>query len=90
MAHHALPMPKSQERPDSMAYSATKITIGDPTIVAQAPPELDRAGAGWYVVHLSAPGWNVAGVADVGAPGIVMGHNGRLAWAFADPKRFEH
>jgi penicillin amidase len=35
-----------------------------------------------YVVHLNAPGWNAAGATEPGLPGISIGHNDRLAWAF--------
>jgi penicillin amidase len=34
----------------------------------------------WYMVHLEAPGLNVAGVALPGVPGVVVGHNQRIAW----------
>jgi len=34
-----------------------------------------------YVIHLHAPGWNVIGFADPWLPGVVVGHNERMAWA---------
>jgi penicillin G amidase len=34
-----------------------------------------------YVIHLKAPGWNVAGFASPWLPGVVIGHNERIAWA---------
>src|SRR5207302_835219 len=34
----------------------------------------------WYMVHLQAPGLNVSGVTLPGAPGVIVGHNGRIAW----------
>jgi penicillin amidase len=33
-----------------------------------------------YLVHLVAPGWNVAGAAAPWLPGVVAGHNERIAW----------
>jgi penicillin amidase len=33
-----------------------------------------------YLVHLSAPGWNVIGAVSPWMPGIAIGHNDRLAW----------
>jgi len=33
-----------------------------------------------YLVHLIAPGWNVAGLAAPWLPGVVAGHNERIAW----------
>jgi penicillin amidase len=34
-----------------------------------------------YLIHLSAPGWNVIGAAAPWLPGVVYGHNDRVAWA---------
>jgi acyl-homoserine lactone acylase PvdQ len=33
-----------------------------------------------YLVHLSAPGWNVAGATAPWLPGVAIGHNDRIAW----------
>lgn len=33
-----------------------------------------------YVIHLSAPGWDVIGATEPGLPGVIRGHNGRVAW----------
>ena len=38
----------------------------------------------WYILHLTAPGWNVKGFALPGAPGIIIGHNDRIAWGFTN------
>lgn len=35
-----------------------------------------------YLVHLNAPGWNVIGSGEPGLPGVAIGHNDRVAWAF--------
>jgi penicillin amidase len=34
----------------------------------------------WYETHVCGGGFNVAGVAQVGVPGIMMGRNERVAW----------
>lgn len=34
----------------------------------------------WFMVGLEAPGLKVAGVALPGAPGVIVGHNNRIAW----------
>lgn len=34
----------------------------------------------WYLIHLTAPGWNVKGFALPGAPLVIIGHNDRIAW----------
>ncbi len=38
----------------------------------------------WYMVHLSAPGVRVAGVTSPGLPGVIIGHNDRIAWGFTN------
>lgn len=35
-----------------------------------------------YLVHLKAPGWNVIGAGEPGLPGVAIGHNEQVAWAF--------
>jgi penicillin G amidase len=38
----------------------------------------------WYMVHLTAPGWNVAGFALPGVPLVIIGHNDRIAWGYTN------
>ena len=33
-----------------------------------------------YIVHLSAPGWDVIGATEPMLPGVMIGHTGRIAW----------
>jgi penicillin amidase len=33
-----------------------------------------------YIVHLSAPGWDVIGATEPPLPGVAIGHNGRIGW----------
>jgi penicillin amidase len=49
------------------------LLANDPHIPATAPGI-------WYQTELVAPGMHVAGVTFPGAPGIVLGHNDRVAW----------
>ena len=42
------------------------------------------APALWYFAHLSAPGMNVIGATLPGIPGVVLGHNDRIAWGFTN------
>jgi penicillin amidase len=53
--------------------SGKPLLANDPHIPASAPSV-------WYMTELSAPGLHVAGVTFPGAPGIIVGHNDRLAW----------
>ncbi len=34
----------------------------------------------WYLVDLKAPGFHAAGAAFPGTPGVILGHNDRIAW----------
>lgn len=44
-------------------------------------PHLDRGIPGiWYLIDLSAPGYHVAGATLAGTPGVLLGHNERVAW----------
>jgi penicillin G amidase len=38
----------------------------------------------WYMAHLEAPGLEVAGVTLPGMPGVVAGHNRRIAWGITN------
>jgi penicillin amidase len=38
----------------------------------------------WYEAHLTAPGFDVAGVTLPGLPFVIVGHNQRIAWAFTN------
>ncbi len=38
----------------------------------------------WYMAHLEAPGLDVSGVALPGTPGIIVGHNRRIAWGITN------
>jgi penicillin amidase len=53
--------------------SGKPLLANDPHIPAAAPGV-------WYQIELTSPGIHVAGVTFPGAPGIVIGHNDRIAW----------
>ncbi|HEX7174603.1 MAG TPA: penicillin acylase family protein [Pyrinomonadaceae bacterium] len=53
------------------------LLANDPHLAPSAPPI-------WYMVHLSAPGLRVAGVTAAGAPGVIIGHNERIAWGLTN------
>ncbi len=57
--------------------SGNPLLANDPHLSASAPSI-------WYMMHLSAPGLRVAGVTSPGLPGIVIGHNERIAWGFTN------
>ena len=53
--------------------SGKPILASDPHLGPQMP-------ALWYEVHLEAPGLRVAGASLPGLPGVLIGHNDRIAW----------
>jgi len=53
--------------------SGKPLLANDPHIPASAPNV-------WYQIELIAPGTHVAGVTFPGLPGIIVGHNDRIAW----------
>ena len=63
----------------SGAHTAT----GKPLLANDTHLELSVPSI-WYQVHLTAPGWNVAGFTFPGAPLVVIGHNDHIAWGFTN------
>ncbi|MDT8323175.1 MAG: penicillin acylase family protein [Bacteroidota bacterium] len=59
-------------------------TVAGGVLLANDPHLLHMQPARWYVMHLSAPGLNVAGVSLPGIPGIVIGQNERIAWGLTN------
>lgn len=57
--------------------SGKPLLANDPHLPASAPSI-------WHMVHLSAPGLRVAGVTAAGAPGVIIGHNERIAWGLTN------
>src|SRR4029079_15211572 len=63
--------------------SGTRTVTGKP-LLANDPHLRPSAPSIWHMVHLSAPGVRVAGVVMPGLPGVVIGHNDRIAWGFTN------
>lgn len=57
--------------------SGKPLLANDPHLAPTAPPI-------WHMVQLTAPGVRVAGVTAAGLPGVVIGHNDRIAWGFTN------
>lgn len=60
-----------------LTESGKPLLANDPHLGLSAPSL-------WYLAHLSAPGLNVIGATLPGIPGVVLGHNGRIAWGFTN------
>jgi penicillin amidase len=57
--------------------SGKPLLANDPHLSATAPSI-------WYLAHLSAPGLRVSGVTAPGGPGVIIGHNERIAWGMTN------
>lgn len=57
--------------------SGKPLLANDPHLAPSAPPI-------WHMVHLAAPGVRVGGVTAAGLPGVIIGHNDRIAWGFTN------
>ena len=61
-----------------------KRTVSGKPLLANDPHLRPTAPSIWHMVHLSAPGVRVAGVSTAGLPGVILGHNDRVAWGFTN------
>src|SRR5216683_360426 len=69
----------STQASNNWVVSGKRTTSGKPLLAND--PHIPGASPGvWYMTELTAPGLHVAGVTFPGAPGIVIGHNDRIAW----------
>jgi penicillin amidase len=74
---------------DALAASNNWVVSGSRTVtgkplLANDPHLSPSAPSIWHMVHLSAPGVRVAGVVMPGLPGVIIGHNDRVAWGFTN------
>ncbi len=68
---------------NNWVVSGKRTATGKP-LLANDPHLSATAPSIWHMVHLSAPGLRVAGVTAPGLPGVVIGHNERIAWGFTN------
>jgi len=61
-----------------------KRTVSGKPLLSNDPHLRATAPSIWHMVHLSAPGVRVAGVSAAGLPGVIIGHNDRIAWGFTN------
>ena len=57
-----------------------KLTASGRVIVANDPHRNVANPSIRYIVHLSAPGWDVIGATEPPLPGVAIGHNGKIGW----------
>jgi penicillin amidase len=68
---------------NNWAVSGAKSTTGKP-LLANDPHLTIQMPGSWMEMHLSCPDLEVAGVGLPGIPGVVIGHNRRIAWGFTN------
>ena len=68
---------------NNWVISGSRTVTGKP-LLADDPHLRASAPSIWHMVHLSAPGVRVAGVTSPGVPGVIIGHNERIAWGFTN------
>jgi penicillin amidase len=66
---------------NAWALAGTRTASGKPLLAGDPHLAAERPGV-WYAAHVtSADGLDVVGLTLAGAPGVVIGHNGRVAWS---------
>ncbi len=66
----------------SNAWAAGGLRVRDGHALIANDPHSDLTIPGiWYVVEIRSPGVHAAGATIPGIPGVVLGHNERVAWA---------
>jgi len=68
---------------NNWVVSGKKTTTGKP-LLANDPHLMVQMPAIWMEMHLSAGDLDVTGVTLPGLPGVVIGHNRRIAWGFTN------
>lgn len=64
---------------NAWAVGGGRSATGGPLLANDPHRDLDNPSH-FYLVHLHAPGWNVAGATPPWLPGVMLGHNERIAW----------
>ncbi|RYG54633.1 MAG: penicillin acylase family protein, partial [Chitinophagaceae bacterium] len=78
---YSRPFPEEQEGSNNWVVSPGRSANGH-ALLASDPHRKIAIPSLRYVVHLSAPGWNVMGGGEPEIPGVAIGHNEHGAWGF--------
>jgi penicillin amidase len=68
---------------NAWALAGSRTASGKPLLSNDMHLEYSLPGI-WYMTHIEAPGLDVSGVALPGAPGVIVGHNQRIAWGITN------
>lgn len=64
---------------NAFALAASRTATGAP-LLASDPHLQARMPSLFHVAHVSAPGFDAVGAGVPGTPGLILGHNGAMAW----------
>ncbi|MGH2710653.1 MAG: penicillin acylase family protein [Actinomycetota bacterium] len=76
-------LPPSGQGSNNWVVDATRTKTGKP-LLANDPHLAIAAPSIWFECHLNAPGYHVSGVTLPFSPGVIIGHNERIAWGFTN------
>jgi penicillin amidase len=78
-------LPGTDVQPGSNAWAVagSHTASGRPLLSNDMHLEYSIPGI-WFMVGLQTPGMHVAGVSLPGVPGVIVGHNDRIAWGFTN------
>jgi len=71
---------------NNWAVSGSKTASGSPILCNDPHLELNLPSI-WYIIHLSAPGFNSMGASLPGAPTVISGFNDSIAWGETNAQR---
>jgi penicillin G amidase len=77
------PAPPGGIGSNAWVVAGSRTSTGAP-LLANDPHLGLRAPGVWYLTHLRAPEIELVGASMAGVPGIVLGHNGTIAWGFTN------
>jgi len=72
-----------REGSNNWVVSGARTTTGQP-FLANDPHLSHRMPGIWYLARVQTPDGVLTGATLPGAPGVVLGHNGRIAWGFTN------
>jgi penicillin amidase len=77
------PAPPGGIGSNAWVVAGNRTTTGAPLLANDPHLGLQAPGV-WYLAHLRAPEIELVGATLAGVPGIVLGHNGAIAWGFTN------
>lgn len=79
----APPPPQAGLGSNNWVLAGARTATGMPLLANDMHLSLDLPAI-WYENHLCGGDWHVTGVTFPGIPGVVAGHNGRVAWGYTN------